>query len=152
MRLNYKCPEFNDDLGHLVTSIKLSSFKPDLIVGLARGGLVTSVCLSHKLGIEMESINWPREEAGRSNCFYIGDLIQEGKKILFVDDIVDTGRSFESLLEHLQNGQIEDLNEDNYRVAALLWYTDSELFKPDYYGMKIDRSKIDFVDFWWEKK
>lgn len=150
MNLTYKATDLQDDIGHLATSIKVSTFKPDLIVGLARGGLIPAVCLSHKLKIEMESVNWPREENLRDECYHVGDYLAEGRQILLVDDILDSGRSIQSFLTHLQNGQVEDLKLENLRVAALIRYSDCE-FKGDFVPLTIDRNVYDWVDFWWEK-
>jgi len=152
MNLKYGYPAFVDDLKHIVCALKISTFQPDIIVGLARGGLPAAVCLSHRLDIEMESVNWPREENLRSSCWHIGDYIQEGKQILIVDDIIDSGRSIQSFLDHLQEGQVGDLRRENVRIATLLWYMDSDLYKPDFYGTKLSREQHGFVDFFWEDK
>lgn len=151
MKLNYTYSDLTDDIGHLKTAIKLSMFKPDLIVGFARGGLVPAVCLSHQLGIEMESVNWPREENLRDECYHIGDYINEGKQILIVDDILDSGRSIRSFLEYLQGGQIEDLKTENLRVATLVRYKDCD-YQGDYVALNIDRNVYDWVRFPWEKE
>lgn len=151
MILKYTHRVFQSDLSRVVTDIKTSAWKPDLIVGLARGGLVAAVHLSHRLGIEMISVNWPRQEDCRESCYGLGDLIAEGKNLLFVDDITDTGLSIRSLLDHIQSGQINELDMEHVRVATLLWYQDSELFKPDFYGQRLDREQTSYVDFFWEK-
>lgn len=151
MLLEYNHRVFHTDLTKIVTDIKSNTWQPDLIVGLARGGLVLAVHLSHRLNKEMISVNWPRQEDSRESCYYLGDLIAEGRKILFVDDITDTGLSIRSLLDHIQAGQIEELDMENVRVATLLWYEDSKLFKPDFYGKRLDREVISYVDFFWEK-
>lgn len=150
MKLNYTASELQDDINHLACSIKVSTFKPDLIIGLARGGLVPAVCLSHKLKIEMESVNWPREESLRDECYHIGDYLAEGRQILLVDDILDTGLSVQSFLAHLQKGQVEELKLENLRVATLIRYSDCEL-KGDFVPLTIDRNVYDWVDFFWEK-
>jgi len=149
MKLQYKFTDFQDDINHLATAIKISTFKPDLIIGLARGGLVPAVCLSHKLKVEMESVNWPREENLRDECYHVGDYLAEGRQILLVDDILDTGLSIQSFLAHLQKGQVEDIKLENLRVATLIRYNDCE-FKGDFVPLTIDRNVYDWVTFPWE--
>ncbi len=149
MKLKYSSQHLADDIGHLATSIKVSTFKPDLIIGLARGGLVPAVCLSHKLNVELEPVNWPREESLRDECYHVGDYLAEGRQILLVDDILDTGRSIQSFLEHLQNGQVEELKTENLRIAALIRYSDCEL-QGDFVPLTIDRNVYDWVTFPWE--
>lgn len=148
---NYTYKDFHDDLGHLEASIKIQFplFKPDLIIGFARGGLIPAVCLSHRLGIELESVNWPRNKTARDECYHVGDYINEGKKILIVDDILDTGMSVDTFIEHLQNGQVEELNKDNIKVAALVRYSDCPV-EGDHVALTLDREKYDWTHFWWE--
>ena len=43
------------DLGRALT---VDGFKPELIIGVARGGLVPAVMLSHYLDVPMQSLHW----------------------------------------------------------------------------------------------
>jgi len=77
----------------------------DIVVGLTRGGLIPAVILSHELDIPMMPFNPhilhsngdPREtvELPISSAFI--------KKILIVDDISDTGKTFNKTVKFFTN-------------------------------------------------
>ena len=84
----------------LANMIKNSNFKPEIIVGIQRGGCITAVFLSHLLNIEdfctigirstkSDDIRAKRIEPVIYDSFSL-QLIT-GKKALLTDDITDTG-------------------------------------------------------------
>ena len=73
----------------------VSKFKPDLIVGITRGGLLPALHLSHHLDRPLKTIVWQTRD--NSSCEINTDLqemINKGTRTVFVDDINDTGRTF----------------------------------------------------------
>jgi uncharacterized protein len=79
---------------------KLKDIKPDLIVGIARGGLVPAVHLSHLLDVPMETILWQTRDGGTTeHKSQIFEQIRNNKTVVFVDDINDTGTTFTKLRE-----------------------------------------------------
>ena len=79
---------------------KLKDKKPDLIVGIARGGLVPAVHLSHLLNVPLETLLWQTRDGGTTeHKTGIADVIRSGKTVVFVDDINDTGTTFTKLRE-----------------------------------------------------
>ena len=80
---------------------KLKDKKPDLIVGIARGGLVPAVHLSHLLNVQMETLLWQTRDGGtfREHKHNISEFLRLGKTVVFVDDINDTGTTFTKLRE-----------------------------------------------------
>jgi len=128
--------------------IRQSSFKPDVIVGVTRGGWVPARVLSDLLGV-------PDFATARVE-FYLGVtetrnepvLIQgvsaavTGKKVLIVDDVADTGKSLQLAREHvLQQGATEVKIATVYRKP---W----SVIKPDYYETETSC----WVVFPWETK
>lgn len=128
--------------------IRQSGFKPDVIVGVTRGGWVPARVLSDFL--EVPDVVTVRVE------FYVGVaetrnepvLIQgvsasvAGKKALLVDDIADTGKSLVLAREHiLQQGAAE------VRIATLYRKPWSAI-TPDYYEIEASC----WVVFPWEIK
>ena len=76
----------------------VSKFKPDLIVGITRGGLLPALHLSHALERPMETVMWQtREEEKQEYSDHIQKAIDSGKNVVFVDDINDTGRTFREI-------------------------------------------------------
>ena len=128
--------------------IRQSGFKPDVIVGITRGGWVPARVLSDLLGIPdlvtvrvefylgvAETRNEPVLTQGVSAAV-------TGKKALIVDDVVDTGKSLQLAREHvLQQGATEVRIATMYRKP---W----SVIKPDYYETETSC----WVVFPWETK
>ena len=83
----------------LTNLIKNSNFKPEIIVGIQRGGCITGVLLSHLLNIEDFCTIGIRSTASDDvRAQRIKPIIYDsfslqlitGKKVLLVDDIADT--------------------------------------------------------------
>lgn len=156
MSIAYTYKEFKADLNKIQTQITLSEEKFDYIVALSRGGLVAGVFLSHRLGIPMRPLEWSADV--KVHNYWIPQDIQMGQKILFVDDLVDSGRSLTSLFKSWDN-PLAPLNTNNIRVATLLNNTDVERLhinpigpiQCDYYGTAFSReTQPEFYDFFWE--
>lgn len=134
-----------DEFGELTTHVaaQLSYDVPDCIVGLARGGLVPAVRLSHILNIPLVSLNLSFRDDKVSGL----DLSQLDKynNIAIVDDICDSGKTF-----HVLNIHLEDYGLTNIQWCTLLHKT-SAMFKPAIIGetiKEIDSSQ--WVVFPWE--
>ena len=75
-----------------------SKLKPDLIVGIVRGGLLPALHLSHALERPMETVTWQtRDETRQQFNGIVDNYIMGDNIVLFVDDINDTGRTFKDL-------------------------------------------------------
>ena len=127
--------------------IRESSFKPDVIIAVSRGGWLPARVLSDLL------------ETGLGNVsveFYLGvaetrqapvltqsaSVAVAGKKVLVVDDVADSGESLKLVKAHiLQQGAKET------RVATM-YYKPWSVVKPDYYALETRR----WVVFPWEFK
>jgi hypoxanthine phosphoribosyltransferase len=147
----FEVPTWNkicDMLLSQAEKIRQSNFKPDVIVGVTRGGWVPARVLSDLLGV-------PDFATVRVE-FYLGVtetrnepvLIQgvsaavTGKKVLIVDDVADTGKSLQLAREHvLQQGATEVKIATVYRKP---W----SVIKPDYYETETSC----WVVFPWETK
>lgn len=76
----------------------VSKIKPDMIIGITRGGLVPALHLSHHLDRPMETLMWQTRDAEKQQyCDIIQQAIDTGKTVVFVDDINDTGRTFSEI-------------------------------------------------------
>ena len=114
-----------------------SSYKPDLIVGLARGGWVLARILCDLIGVKdlvsLKVEHWgvTATPDGKAKLKYTFKVDLDGKKVLIVDDITDTGESMIVSVEY-----IKSLNPSEVRTAALRHITSSK-FMPDYFGEEI---------------
>ena len=73
----------------------VSKFNPDVIVGIIRGGLLPALHLSHTLDRPLMAITWQtRDTSKQEHNIDLQDMIHSGKRVVFVDDINDTGKTF----------------------------------------------------------
>jgi len=114
-----------------------SGYKPDLIVGLARGGWVLARILCDLIGVKdlvsLKVEHWgvTATPDGKAKLKYPLKVDLNGKKVLIVDDITDTGESMRVAVDY-----IKSLNPSEVRTAALRHITSSK-FMPDYFGEEI---------------
>lgn len=83
-------------------SMQLVTAKLNLIVGIARGGLIPATLLSHKLNVPMRVISARSYEGTRRTLQKPTEIIgwepdYRDRGTLFVDDIVDTGETFDAV-------------------------------------------------------
>lgn len=127
---------------NLARRIKSSGFKPDLVIAIARGGLVPAriICdfLLQKDLVSIKVEHWGiAATLGKAKIKF--PLPQEidvsGKRILIVDDVADTGDTYYVIMDYLKGKAPAEL-----RTAALHYKT-SSTFVPDYWGEKHDTWK-----------
>lgn len=118
--------------------IRESGYKPDIIVGIARGGWIVARLLSDLLDVpDIASIRieFYKDIAETSRSPIITQPVStsvRGKRVLIADDVSDTGSSLNAAVKHL----IEE-GADEIRVATVHvkpWTT----FIPDYFVVKTD--------------
>lgn len=115
-----------------------SGYKPDFIVGLARGGWVLSRVLCDLLGVKdlvsLKVEHWgiTATPDGTAQIKYPFEVDLTRRSVLIVDDITDTGQSMIVATDY-----VNTLNPLEVKSATLLHITGSE-FTPDFYGNKID--------------
>lgn len=92
--------DIDDYCKKLANLIKKSDFKPEIIVGIQRGGCITAVLLSHLLNIEdfctigIRSTASDDVRAQRMKPIIYDPFSLQlitGKRVLLADDITDTG-------------------------------------------------------------
>lgn len=133
---------------NLAERIRKNGFKPDLIVGVSRGGWPPARVLSDFL----DNPNLANVKAE----FYLGvaetkmepiltqpvSVAVAGKKVLIVDEVADTGKSLELVKKHIvKQGGCE------VKIATV-YYKPWSVVIPDYYGKETNR----WIVFPWEIK
>ena len=159
----------NKDITYFVrkicNDILVSSWKPDYIVGLTRGGLIPAVMISQCLEIPMYTLHVSLRDNNsdnETNCWMSEDAYgyaDRRKNILIVDDINDSGATFNWIMDNWKstcrpNDEDEWLGiwNNNVRFATVVNNEASFCYvKMDYTGTLVDKSKDDvWVDFPWE--
>ena len=126
-----------------------NSFRPDLIVALSRGGLVPGRILSDMLWIKdlisIKTEHWgiTATSSGKAVLKDPGSLNIEGKKVLVVDDITDTGQSMKLAYYFIKGQKPSDI-----RTATMLHITRST-FIPDFYAEVVDEKNWAWFIFPW---
>ena len=132
-----------EDLKNIDSKIDQSSWIPDIIISINRGGCIPGIFISHMRGLNHEVLTLNKQLNDFSDEF-IKKIMVSNSSILIFDDINDTGDT----LSKIKN-KFKDYNID-LRFAVLI-NNKSSSFKVDYYGSEIDK-KIDnsWIVFPWE--
>jgi hypoxanthine phosphoribosyltransferase len=174
--------KYKELVSTICRDICINKWLPDYVVGISRGGLLPAVMISHYLNIPMYSLKislrddedyesnlWMAEDAfgyqdtlkrdpAFANIPYLDTL---SKNILIVDDINDTGATFNWLIEDWKSGCLPDNPRwdtvwgNNVRFAALVENTATKSkVKIEYIGMEVNKDKDNiWVEFpyenWW---
>jgi len=126
-----------EDIGRLsaklARKVRASGYKPDLLLGIARGGWVPARLLSDKLNnynvanMRVEFYVAPGRTAKKAIVTQRPSVGLRGKKVLVIDDVADTGHSLVAAMKLIRR-----LKPKEVRVATL-HYKPHSIFKPDYY-------------------
>jgi len=127
----------------LAKKIKASGFKPEIVVAIARGGFVPArtVCdfLLQKDLAMVKVEHWGIAATPDKEAVIKFPLPEEvnikGKKVLIVDDVADTGKTFDAILSYLKSLRPKELR------TAVLQYKITSDYEPDYWAEKLTNWK-----------
>ena len=147
MKLHWEDVERITD--ELADTIKESGFHPDYIIGITAGGLIPLYFLVKKLDIDtiltISASSYVGEEKGDLKITYLPDVNLRGKKILLVDEIVETGDTLKIISERVK----EKYNPSEIKTAVLVVNTEKCKALPDFHSIT---AAGDWVVFPWEKE
>ena len=124
---------------NIVSMMFRDDFKPDIVVGITRGGLWPAMMLSHYLGIKMHTLDVRLRDGDiKENAKYLKSQMIKGNKILIVDDINDTGATFKWIRDDWDIDY--DSEKSNVKFAALIDNVPSE-FVVEYAGVEINKEE-----------
>lgn len=163
----------------IVAQLAQDQWCPEIIVGINRGGLPLAMLLSHRLNTRMYTLdiqlrdgadsdcesnlwlaewafgyNYP-EESGIENSRWVPAL---RKRILIVDDINDTGATFNWLVNDWQSGCLpgeqyawDAVWDNSTRFAAMTENLNSEFDKVRYCWDEVNKAEDNLWLVWpWE--
>jgi hypoxanthine phosphoribosyltransferase len=149
--IQYEVPTWNQIYEMLLSQaqkIQTTPYTPDIIVAIAQGGLIPA-------RIQADLLETP-ELTMIQVQFYL-DILQtkreptlkqalttqiQGKKVLLVDDIADTGRSLQFATNYLQSQSPAEIQ------TATLYHKPKSITKPDFY----EKETTNWIIFPWDTK
>ncbi len=140
----YSYESFKEDTLSLIEQSR--EYKPDVIVAIARGGLMLGQLMGY--GLDVRNIQTIRaesydEQVQREGVTVVGECdLQEARRILIVDDIVDSGKTLQAILDYL------DASAPRAEIrSASLFYKTSASVQPDF----TVREATEWIEFFWER-
>ncbi len=123
----------------LADQVRGSGFRPDLIVAIARGGFVPARLLADHLDVfDMDSMKIEhyrgvsRGPGARLRYPLSADV--EDRNLLVIDDVSDSGETFDLALAHIQEkGKAREV-----RTAAL-HHKETSSYRPDFHAGRLER-------------
>jgi hypoxanthine phosphoribosyltransferase len=149
--LEFDVPTWNqvyDMLLSLADKIRKEGFKPEVIVGVSRGGWPPARILSDLLGnpnlanVKAEFYLGVAETKGEPSLTQPVSVKVAGKKVLIVDEVADTGKSLKLVRQHIAEQGAAEL-----RIATI-YLKPWSIVKPDYY----EKETRHWIVFPWEIK
>ena len=128
---------------------EVSRMRPDLIVGIARGGLLPALHLSHALDVPLECMPWSTRDSNiKMFSGPVDEELQSGKTVVFVDDINDSGLTMTQIKEEYSTSPPIDVQPRDMRFVSLVEKVGST-FTTDATSLRIDDER--WIVFPWEK-
>ena len=140
--------EIYDYTKELANKVIESEFNPEVLLAIARSGFVPGRLMSDFMGnpnlycLKVE--HWLDTTAQHQEDAVIPQKIPlpvKGKRVLVIDDIVDTGRSAVHTIQFCR-----ELGCKEVKLAVMLYLTSSEI-EPDFYSVK-QEEWFWFIWFW----
>jgi xanthine phosphoribosyltransferase len=153
----YSWDDVDHAANHIIIQMYNDNWRPDYIVGVTRGGLALALILSHKLNCRMETLKIKLRDAKdgescESNLWMADDAFgfndeKVKKNILIVDDINDTGATFEWIKKDWQSSCLpndpiwDTVWGGNVRFAVMTQNWASEFDQVEYYWDECNKAE-----------
>lgn len=136
-------PTFGAAMRELAHQVVASGWMPDLIVAVARGGLLPAGAISYAMGVKA---------IGTMNVEFYTDIAQtlpepvllpplmdvsalEGKRVLVVDDVADSGKTLKMVMDLIRERGLSLDGETTVQVdakCAVIYEKSRSIIKPDF--------------------
>jgi hypoxanthine phosphoribosyltransferase len=139
--------DMNAMLNKMYRDMAIEGYKPDVVVGLTRGGLIPAVHFSHYFDVPMVAFKYSlRDHPGTDPIEKLIELTGQYANILIVDDICDEGHTLHEIFEAMKTapGVVDPAGmgmmiEMFFKTAVLQHNLGATLFEPDYAGEEINK-------------
>ena len=104
---------------------EMEAYSPDLVVGIARGGVILAAAAAFRLGAPLETVSAslyndekPAKEKNKEPQLGRISAAVAGKKILLVDDVSNTGRTMQAVRAALLSAGASEVKTFAYAGKA----------------------------------
>jgi len=149
--LEFEIPSWDQIYGlllNLANKVRKTGFKPDVIVGVSRGGWPPARVMSDLLenpklaNVTAEFYVGVAETKGKPVITQPVSVPVRAKKVLVVDDVADTGESLRLVRAYLKEQGASEVK------IATIYYKPWSVVIPDYY----EKETKSWIIFPWERK
>lgn len=157
-KIHYSSEDMQNDLHEIIRQMTQSGFVPDIIFGIARGGLIPATMLSHYFNVPLVCLNISlrddKVDRGHDSMDTLRTEYQTGRNILLVDDICDSGATLRKIIDNISFDPPVNPDMDHVRTAVLWSNISQDEFEAEYVGREISRIEDDrWIIFpyeeWW---
>jgi len=151
MELKYEVPGWTQIYSmmlNLAGKIDKSDFEPEIILGVSRGGWVPARVLSDLLcnpnlaNAKAEFYSGIAETKGEPTITQSVSMSVDGRKVLIVDEVVDSGKTLNLVKEHVVDQGAREVK------TATVYIKPWSIVRPDYYEKETKK----WIVFPWEIK
>ena len=141
-RENLTWQGFGDACRQIAQQIADSGWMPDLIVAIARGGMLPAGAISYALGVKANGAINVEFYTGVGKTMLEPEILEpymdisslEGKRVLIVDDVADSGKTLKLIMDLIAKEGLS-MGSDSAKVdarSATIYLKPTSVIKPDY--------------------
>lgn len=154
-RENLTWQGFGDACRQIAQQIADSGWMPDLIVAIARGGMLPAGAISYALGVKANGAINVEFYTGVGKTMLEPEILEpymdisslEGKRVLIVDDVADSGKTLKLIMDLIAKEGLS-MGSDSAKVdarSATIYLKPTSIIKPDYVFKQTDK----WINFPW---
>ena len=154
-RENLTWQGFGDACRQIAQQIADSGWIPDLIVAIARGGMLPAGAISYALGVKANGAINVEFYTGVGKTMLEPEILEpymdisslEGKRVLIVDDVADSGKTLKLIMDLIAKEGLS-MGSGAAKVdarSATIYLKPTSIIKPDYVFKQTDK----WINFPW---
>lgn len=154
-RENLTWQGFGDACRQIAQQIADSGWMPDLIVAIARGGMLPAGAISYALSVKANGAINVEFYTGVGKTMLEPEILEpymdisslEGKRVLIVDDVADSGKTLKLIMDLIAKEGLS-MGSDTAKVdarSATIYLKPTSIIKPDYVFKQTDK----WINFPW---